>query len=311
MTLPGHWFSFKVMGALIACTLSIRDSLGFAPSYDCGLALPKRSHWRIRSVPGRDLGCLPGVCSIGGWLGPCPSVEFDPPTEDQARHIRLRTGRISILPHKAWEAGDAVNYGEYVDRYEDLRLRDEEEVELWMAEMRQATNWIIPEPPIRQVSTCELKLIRLKRDLSGQSNQGDMVTQMMDFRAQLVFKMDDSESTVSFNLWTNPVFITVPPCHDGPRGQHECHLRELHRYEEKNIWTIERSKDHKEELDIEGAQVMVINATGHGAEMLARAWCSVRGKHAVIRRAVGPYFVYAERAASPCELGDGVLIWVS
>jgi tetratricopeptide (TPR) repeat protein len=311
MTLPGHWFSFKIMSALIACTLSIRDSLGFAPSYDCGLSLPKRSYWRIRSVLGRVLGCLPGVLSIGGWLGPCPAVEFDPPLEDQPRHVRLTTRRLSIMPHKAWEAGDPVNYGEYVDRHEDLRFRyGEEEIESWMAEMREATNWIIPEPPVLQVSTCELKLIRLRKDLSGQPVPGDMAAEKAAYRAQLVFKMDDSQSLVTFKLHTNPVFVTVPPCHDGPKGPHECHRRTLHRYEERNIWTIERLKDHTEE-DMEGVEVMIINATGIGAELLARAWCSERGKHAVIRRAGGPCFVCAERAASSCGLGVGVLIWVS
>jgi hypothetical protein len=164
---------------------------------------------------------------------------------------------------------------------------------------------------VRQVSTCELKLIRLKKDLSGQYVPRYVgAAPNAAYRAQLVFKMDDSKSLVTFKLHTNPVFVTVPPCHPGPKGQHECHLRELHRYEDKNIWTVEHLKDHKGE-DVEGAQVMIINATGHGAELLARAWCSERGKHAVIRRAGGPCLFCAERAASLCGLGVGVLIWVS
>jgi hypothetical protein len=125
------------MCALIACTPSIRDSLGFAPSHDCGLSLPKRSYWRIRSILGRVLGCLPGVLSIGGWLGPCPAVEFDPSLEDVPRHVCLTTRRVGILPHEAWEHNDPVNYDKHIDRYEDLRVRDEEqELESWMAEVR-------------------------------------------------------------------------------------------------------------------------------------------------------------------------------
>jgi hypothetical protein len=66
-----------------------------------------------------------------------------------------------------------------------------------------------------------------------------------------------------------------------------------------------------DEDDPERSDVMVINATGQGVETLARAWCSKRGKNAVIRRAGGLCFVCAERAASRCGLGTGVLIWVS
>jgi len=55
---------------------------------------------------------------------------------------------------------------------------------------------------------------------------------------------------------------------------------------------------------------MIINATGKGAEVLARAWCSERGRNAVIRRAGGPCFVCAVRAAGKRGLGLGTLIWV-
>ena len=72
---------------------------------------------------------------------------------------------------------------------------------------------------------------------------------------------------------------------------------------------VERLKNHtSEDFDDD---VMVINATGRGAEVLARAWCSERGRNAVIRRAGGPCFVCAVRAASKAGLGVGVLIWLS
>lgn len=85
----------------------------------------------------------------------------------------------------------------------------------------------------------------------------------------------------------------MPPCRKGPKGAHEVHLIELHQYEEKNIRTIEQLKEHTAE-NTEETDVMIINATGKGAELLARACCSERGKNAVIRRAGGPCFVCAE-----------------
>jgi hypothetical protein len=88
---------------------------------------------------------------------------------------------------------------------------------------------------------------------------------------------------------TNPVFVTLPPCYGRLEGLHEVHLREMPKYQ-RNVWTIERLKDHTPE-DVD--DVMVINATGAGAEVrvLARAWCSERGKNAAIRQSGGPCYV--------------------
>lgn len=71
MTLPGQWFSFKIMTALIMCTPAMNETMdetmaGIAPYYDCGLSLPKKSYWRVRTVLGRVLGCLPRVISLCG-----------------------------------------------------------------------------------------------------------------------------------------------------------------------------------------------------------------------------------------------------
>ena len=89
-------------------------------------------------------------------------------------------------------------------------------------------------------------------------------------------------------------------------------LDEVDAFQELEQRTIERLKEHTSEADLDEndgeARVMVINATGKGAEVLARAWCSERGRNAVIRRAGGPCFVCAVRAASKGGLGTGVLI---
>jgi hypothetical protein len=78
-------------------------------------------------------------------------------------------------------------------------------------------------------------------------------------------------------------------------------MRELERFQ-RNNWNVENLKDTSPE-DYEGNWVMVINATGKGAETLARAWCSERGKHAIIRHNTGPCFVCAYKSASSHGLG--------
>ncbi|KAI9867682.1 MAG: hypothetical protein M1813_008482 [Trichoglossum hirsutum] len=75
--------------------------------------------------------------------------------------------------------------------------------------------------------------------------------------------MDDNYDLITYKLSTNPAFVSPPPCHRGPKGSHEVHLRELHRYEEKNTWTIGKLKEHTAE-DPEASDVIIINATGKG-----------------------------------------------
>jgi tetratricopeptide (TPR) repeat protein len=326
IVLPGKWFAFKIMTALILCTRSVRD-ISIAHYYECGLSLPKRSYWRSRTVLGRVLGCLPGVISLCGWLGPCPPVEFEGPTSTspslenkKAKHIRIRTRRLAPHEHKPDEDGVVIYAGSYHDKYEATRMRPDEEMEPYLEDMQDSSRWIIPEPPVRQISTCEVVSIKLKKlplEVASQPQSGQPdadaereVENETQYRASIIFKLDSSSEPVTYKLFTNPVFVTLPPCRPGPRGQHEVHMRELPRYQ-TNIWTVEMLKDHTAE-DNEGDEkgVMTINATGKGGELLARAWCSERGKNAVIRRQGGPCFVCAVRAAGVASLGTGVLIWL-
>jgi tetratricopeptide (TPR) repeat protein len=320
MTLPGKWMSHKVMAALVLCTPSISKSLGVAHYYDCGLSLPKQSYWRARTVLGRVLGCLPGVVSLCGWIGPCPSLEFIPPLPEGAtkelRYIRLKTRRVAP-DYTPDSDNNVIHLSHRHNQYEATRLQPDEDLPAYLAEMKDADKWVIPEPPVRELSTCTIQSIRLKKlppdiNVTAQKARKEIsdqeVDSMAEYRASIVFTIDNNEDAITYTLYTNPVFVTPPPCRPGPQGIHEVHLRALPMYQ-KNVWTVDRLKDHTPE-DFDD-NVMVINATGKGAEALARAWCSERGKNAVIRRSVGPCFVCALGAASKAGLGTGILIWVS
>lgn len=318
MTLPGRWMSHKIMTALILCTPSITTEAGAAYYYECGLSLPRRTYWRARTVLGRVLGCLPGVISLCGWIGPCPPVEFAPPiAESKPRHIRLKARPVALVEHTPESNDGVIHLGTRYDRYTATRIQPGEEPQPYMAEMKDPDHWVIPEPPVREVSTCSIQAIRLQKlpldvKVAARRASKELSDKEVDnetqYRAKIVFKMDNNEDAITYTLYTNPVFVTLPPCGGGPRGLHEVHLRELPVYQ-RNIWTIERLKDHtSEDADDE---VMVINATGTGAEVLARAWCSERGKNAVIRRSDGPCYVCALRATGKGALGVAALIWVS
>jgi tetratricopeptide (TPR) repeat protein len=320
LTLPGKWMAFKIMTALILCTPSIAPDLGIALYYECGLSLPKQSYWRVRTVLGRVLGCLPRVLSLCGWIGPCPAVEFVPPLTkgNQPRHIRLKARRVAPIKCEPDSEDGMIYIRSRHGRDEATRIQPGEEVPAYLSEMQDPARWTIPEPPVRQLSTCSVQAVRLKKmpvDVSVAARSTDdglgntEVDAKAEYRATIVFQLDNNEDAVAYTLYTNPVFVTLPPCYGGPKGLHEVHMRELPRYQ-TGIWTVERLKDHTVD-DSADEEVMVINATGNGSEVLARAWCSERGKNAVVRRSGGPCYVCAYRAASEAGLGVGVLIWVS
>jgi tetratricopeptide (TPR) repeat protein len=315
LSLPGQWFSFKIMSALILCTPSIAQDIGVAPYSDCGLSLPRQSYWRTQTALGRVLGALSGVISLNGWIGPCPPVEFYPPIGDvKAHHIRISSRRVAPIEYIPPKDG-VIFVGPRNDQWEALRMQPNEEIGQYMQDMTDSDQWIIPEPPIQQVGTCEIQAIRLKQlpldtAVAGIRNRSaQQVQNETQYRASITFQIDNNNGPISYILYTNPVFVSLPPCFPGVKGAHEVHARELARMQ-KNIVAVENLNQTVSADDPD--DVLVINSTGHGAaEVLARAWCSERGKNAAIRHMGGPCFACAFQAASKQGLGVGVLIWVS
>ena len=318
LTLPGKWMSMKIMSVLVLCTPSIADRCGAVGYYDCGLSLRRKSYWRSRTVLGRVLGCLPGVTSLCGWIGPCPPIELDPPPSDPdegvTRYARVRAR--AVAPQEHISDGDDLGDSWQHDRYEAVRRRQDEDMPAYLTEMRDSSKWFVPEPPVRDLTTVTVKSIRLKKlplevSISSMVANGTLSANEAnnhgEYRASIVFAFDNNEAEVAYTLYTNPVFVAPPTCRPGSGG-HEVHMRERANFQ-RPVWTLDRLKAHTPE-DFDGG-VMVINVTGEGAEALARAWCSERSKNAVVRRAGGPCYVCAVRAASKAGLGVGVLIWVS
>ncbi|KAJ7017007.1 prion-inhibition and propagation-domain-containing protein [Mycena alexandri] len=306
LTLPGKWMSFKIMSALICCTPSLFENVGTA----------RQSYWRVRSVLGRVLGCAPGIISLCGWIGPCPPVDFIPPLQKSPRHVRLKARHVALTQCDNNDSN--ITYIGGRGNQDDLReIQPGEDVQDFIVQMKDSDSWIIPEAPMQEVSTVIISAIRLKKlplevNIAAMSANGELDEKRLadesEYRATIVFSIDNNEDPVSYTLYSNPVFVTLPPCHLGPAGRHEIHLRELSHFQ-KTVWSVERLKDHTPEDFDQG--VMIINATGKGAEAIARAWCSERGKNAVIRRAGGPCFACAVRGAGQAGLRVGVLIWVS
>ena len=308
LTLPGIRAAHNIMSTLILCTPSIMDHVGQSGYLDTGLVVKKYSYWPIRSVLGRILGTLSGVHSMCGWIGPCPAVEFLPKNDDfQPRHVRLKARKVA--PIKETKGDDDVIYiGHGYDEGKNIRLGDEEDPHAYITEMSSRESYLTLEPPVRQLGTVKLESVRLKKlapEALAQSRHGHSpasIDREDEFRASLVFSIDNNEAPISYTLYTNPIFVAAPPCYSGP---HKIHQREVKRFEMRH-WEVARLKDHVPE-DSEGEKLMVVNATDRGADTLARAWCSERGKLAMVRREGGACLVCAIRCA--IQLGVDVLIW--
>ncbi|KAF3894273.1 HeLo domain-containing protein [Trichophyton interdigitale] len=314
LTLPGKWMSFKIMATLIHSSPSTRQ-LGPAQDYEDGVSLPAKSYFRIRTVLGRVLGCHPGCKSICGWIGPCPPINFissQPVSASvEARYIRLKARKIPPLRYPPRTSEKAVDQTYYHYQFMFMGQQPDEETSEYMKSIHDPNQWITPQPPFRQSSIIAMKSVNLENIPAEDSHQA-LVESTTEYQSSITFEVDGS--LVTYTLLTNPVFISPPACRPGPHGeQHKVHFRELHRFSRQHVYNVTRLGEYLGTPSEEDAiDIMVINATGTGdAEMLARSWCAERGKNAVIRKAGGPCYTCAVRAASKGALGTGVLIWVS
>ncbi|OJD15332.1 hypothetical protein AJ78_04416 [Emergomyces pasteurianus Ep9510] len=336
--LPGKWTALTIMSCLIWSSSSIPISEP-APYYECGLSLPSQTYWRVRTVLGKVLGCLPGVSSLCGWIGPCPRVEFvEPPshaTKDFSKnphYIHLQADEVppvkdlSAIPHFDPEAAHQLFLEAILKNGEGIQSIE------FLENMADPKKWVTPQPLARATTvTCSIKAIQLRAipvdALAGELTEKELEKQAQ-YRASIVIDVKEGsrQKTVKYDLNYNPLFVTLPPCHPGQKGSHELHKRELPKEREMDIWTLIGGPAKRRSL-IPGLRlgstadrsdlnddITIINAgSGLEAEVLARAWCSERGKNAVIRRSGGPCLACAIRAARapPMGLGTGVLIWLS
>ncbi|KAF3925909.1 hypothetical protein ABW20_dc0105257 [Dactylellina cionopaga] len=303
LTLPGEWMALKIMSALILLTASVKDQ-GMAPYYDCAFITKQKSYHRVRNVLGRVLGCLPGVISLCGWIGPCPPLSFDPPLVDgigaerEGRHIRVKARKIGLVDPP--DPNDNVVRIGGEGKHQNLRPKPGDDFGKYVAEAKDSANWMVPPPPQKSNSIATVQGIMLKAlplESGVDLSDSDAVERNTEYRATIKFEIDGQP--VAYSLFTNPVFASLPSC----SGAHEIHAKELHYF--SNIVEAEKLKEYTP--DDKG--LVIVNATGNGAEVLARAWCAERGKAAVIRRIGGPCFACTVNTV--VELRQKVVIWVS
>ncbi|KAL3459327.1 hypothetical protein BJX64DRAFT_291304 [Aspergillus heterothallicus] len=291
VVLPGQRFAHLLMTALIYSTPTLEKVMSMSQSPETGLVLPECSYWRTRSVLGRVFAGLPGVTALNGWVGPCPVGTLESPgNKSSPEHCLVTTWYFNpasaLLPSREDSSTDPL-----IHTNRNLAQ---------LHEIADASEWIALVPPTPEApdAAWNMASFTLRRWQRHEPNNPKSIW------------MWTAELEITFQLDFNPVFVTLPHC-SLPKGQtiHKVHRKELERYGLKHISMSELV--HLTPGTERRGEVVVINATGPGAEVVARAWCAQHGRAAIIRKAGGACFSCAVKAASRYGLRLGVLIWVS
>jgi hypothetical protein len=298
LILPGKFFRHRVMCALVDASLTTRN-LGPAPYYDNGIVVSTKSYWPKRTVLGRVLGGVRHVKSVCGWVGPLPAPRGTGPTGGAVTGwIRLNARRLDIPIPVVKSARPLEDLG--------FTANSPESNEDIIESLVNPSEYITPTAPGPQPNqrASVLKAINLELVAQAPQSLGSLLTGLPteEYRASLDFEVNGIAT--KYTLYSNPVFVTAPPCvgtHLIFRRQAEVMLREA--------VPVAILKDTYPPAN----KLLIIKALGEGDEVVARAWCAERGKHAVIRRDVPGqeccFACAANMARGSSGLNVNVLIW--
>lgn len=295
LVLPGKIHRHRIMCCLVHSTPAM-SSINSAPYWENGIIVKDKSYWPRRTVLGRVLGGMKGVKSVCGWIGPVPA-----PEENISGWVRLKARNIDIpVPVSVSTSSQTALQDFGFDELSGTAIS----AEAILHSIINPDEWVQVSPPTaaRQsnASSVQLKAIHLvKLPVSVAASTTISTLPPEEYRASLDFEINGQ--IVSYTLYSNPLFIAAPPCVNGP---HVLHQRQAQKYKE-NVVLATRLGGNYSAAD----QLLVVDATGEGEEVLARAWCAERGRHAVVRRGEECCFSCAASVAvGRTGLGINVLI---
>jgi hypothetical protein len=295
LILPGKIFRYKIMCCLVYASPSIR-SINPAPFWDNGLIVKNKSYWPNRTVLGRVLGGLRNPKSVCGWIGPVPAPEGGP----SSGWIKLNARRVDV------PAPVSITAQETLESLGFEPPRGGETQETVAQSIFDPNEWIqSPGPAPRaanDISSSAFKGIRLTEvPAAGLGILGSYTTlnRTKEYRASIDFEVNGVAA--NYILYSNPVFVSAPPC----VGLHLMHRRQV----TKCLSGVVKIAELKEAYPPSDSLV-IIDAQGKGEEVVARAWCAERARHAVVRRGGDCCFACAVVVAMKSTgLGVNVLIW--
>ncbi|KAJ1569243.1 hypothetical protein HK405_007900 [Cladochytrium tenue] len=338
LTLPGKYFSNKIMSCILLATPET-SKLGISRYYDSGLVLRGvGSWWRSTTVLGRVLGGLRGIKECCGWIGLCQEPDIQREKAFYRIHAReimypnpnmdMPIGLGNFVEDDNDDNDDDDNDANGNDLHSALSVPKPGETTQHLIDDLSDTNaWVSPPfPPPLDDTVFSLTAIKLRALPLPALGKVDVEHDDTEFVATLTFALSRppaaghgvaasaSATTLSFTLYTNPPFVTAHPCRVAPANGHFVHRRQLPAFSSRHRVVHVRDLCSPARADAirakRGTRVTVINAQCAGGEAVARAWCAERGLAAVVRRR-GPgaacYTCAVHQAGEGMSLG--VLIW--
>ena len=250
------------------------------------------SYWPKRTVLGKVVGGLRNPRSICGWRGPVPA----PSGGNFRGWVRLSARRVDVPIPVNTSQTSLETLG-----FEQPNMT--ETSESIIASITDQTEWIQPTPPTRaanDISRSRFKGINLT-EVPPSANVSTILSALTvkEYRATIQFEINGT--LTRYTLFSNPVFVAAPPC----VGTHIVHRRQAQKY----LSNIIKAADLKEATPATD-QLVIIDALGEGEEVVARAWCAERARHAVVRRGTDCCFACATAITQKgTGLGVNVLIW--
>lgn len=300
LVMPGASFANTLLSALVLNSPSVA-SIGGSPFHNTSLILPNVSYWRSCNVTGRVLGGIRDVKGVNGWVGPCPAPittlrRLPGWVVDKAKPVEFR------MPDRKGK--------EFVFSTTNISNIGETSRGEWAKTVFDRENWVIPAGPAASKDEVEFLGIHLKeipnpqaKSKTPDAKNADVEPEDFFIRTSLAFSINNQPTT--FTLTHKPTFIASPHCLD---PSHVIHRQDLPLLQ--CIRNVSQLKGYIHHVEESNRRVLVINASGEGEELVARAWCAEYGTHAVVRRrGGGACFACAVRSASSEGLGVGVLIW--
>jgi hypothetical protein len=221
LSLLGARFAVNMMAALIFCSPSRPEVLEYYCQYEggtTGVVFQDESYWRVRSTLGRVLGCLPGVTSVGGWIGPCPAAKG----VEVPRTIYLTAKQVAPVE---------------VSKLPSDQTRQSPQTPTSATDLKDDEQWVFPQRLSTRSRDCKLLSVRLeklpiskglleteKHEKGWDKKQKES---RREFRAHIRVEFDgDGEEPhqEKYTLLHNSIFVTLPPCLPGQirRAQGEC-----------------------------------------------------------------------------------------
>ncbi|ORX48756.1 hypothetical protein DM01DRAFT_1394555 [Hesseltinella vesiculosa] len=268
--LPGKYASFKIMTALVMLTPETKD-LKEAPFYNSGLVVEGCSFWRLKSILGRVLGGSPGATGLMHWVGPCPPVIEGLDDGVKLSWVLVKTrpvGDIDLVKLERSSSDESI-----LDMLVYFGNDGKNNPEKAFQELEDKDNWVPldPLPPLNQADAVKFSGLKLRKnplDASVKEPTND------DYNYTAIIQMDILGRIETFTLYTDVYFVASHPC----IGTHSVHKRQLPGIKRTvvSVKDLKNTRTWKDEL--------YINVQGQeDAEIAARAWCSERGYHALVK----------------------------